>query len=110
MLIRPEAIGGGIVRRTFTNGDRRMKSGDRMTSAEVRALPAASRQALIDSHFLDVYPPVPGEEPAERHVVRTPGFASKTYDVIAGSRIASGLTKEQAEALAAGPAPNDTSN
>lgn len=110
MIVKPENIGGAFVRRTFANGARRMRTGDRMTAAEVRSIPWANRQSLIDRGFIDIYPPAPVGEGEQRIVVRTPGFASKTYDVIAGRKIAEGLTKEQAEALAGGPAASATSN
>lgn len=112
MHIRPGEIGGGIVQRTFTFGEKRLRRGEQLNAAEIASLPRANLQSLIDGHYLDVYPlpPATVAETVERHVVRTPGFASKTYDVIAGKRIAEGLTKEHAEALASGPTPIETSN
>jgi len=107
-MISESAIGGGIVRRTFTLGERVMKTGDMLTRAEVLAIRIANRNSLIDHGKIEIYAANPNEiaEPGERHVVRAPGVGSRLYDVIEGRKLNSEpLTREDAEALAF-PAPN----
>lgn len=54
MEIAPENIGFGIVRRTFTIGERRVRNGDRLDGEELRALPTANRRALIANGYIEV--------------------------------------------------------
>lgn len=109
-IVKEEQIGGGTVRRTFVRGDKRLKAGDQLTREELLAWPRANRTALIDNGFVVIYPPAPkaaGAEtaPPQRFVVRTPTFGSKTFDVIEGQKLAEGLSKEEADTLAAAIQP-----
>lgn len=105
MALKENEIGGARVRQTFRRGTEQLKSGSNLTRAEVLAIPRANRNALIDSGKLEVYPLAPEGKvapagPTGRFVVRTPGFGVKTFDVIEGTKVATGLSKAEAEALA----------
>jgi hypothetical protein len=104
-LVDPKNIGGAYVRRTFTRGGQRVMRGDKLTREDVLSIPAANRQALIEKHFIDIYPPPPDSVGGERFIVRTNG---KTFDVIEGRKIAEGLTREAADAVVAGKSPETT--
>ena len=94
-------IGGGIVRRTFKSGEHRLTSGTKLTAEEIKRMPVANRQALIDKKYIDVYPKAPGGGDgvkAERHVVSA-GFGK--FHVIEGRKLNDvPLSKDQAQALA----------
>ena len=85
--MREEEIGGGIVRRGFRRGDTYLKAGYTLSGDEIRAIPHANRQALIDSHFLELFPlpaNMPPPVPGERFIVRR---GETSYDVIEGRRL-----------------------
>jgi len=95
-------IGGAIVRRPFTRHGVYLRGGDRLSGDEVRAIPIANRSALIDSHFLEVFPTSgylpPSDGPnGELYMVHR---GAGMYDVIEGRRLNDEpLEKEAAEAL-----------
>lgn len=95
-------IGGAIVRRPFTRHGVYLRGGDRLTADEVRAIPIANRSALIDSHFLELFPTpefalTSLPMPADRFMVHR---GAGMYDVIEGRRLNDEpLAKEAAEAL-----------
>lgn len=93
-------IGGGIVRRRFTIGDRDVVFGDRLTAADILAIPLSNRRALVERGHLSVYPPSgQAADPADRHIANL-GFGK--FDVIEGRKLnSSPLTKDEAEALVA---------
>lgn len=93
-------IGGGIVTRTFRDGEIQRKSNDPktgfLTAAQIMAMPAANRQALIDKKYIAIYPRTPGN--AERFVI--PAAFGK-FEVIEGVRVTDApVAKDQAYALA----------
>ena len=95
MIEMPESqIGGASVRRTFTNGGRHMRAGDRLSRDEVMAIALPNRRALADSGYIDLFPLAPNvAAPGERIVV---GVGKDKCNVINSSP----LTREQAEKLA----------
>ncbi len=115
MRIRPEMIGGGRVIRPFNIAGERQHAGKAFSGEEVRAMPHANRQALIDNGFLAVWPmasrptasaagpagaspTAAANSPMARHV-SSRGFGR--YDVIEGVKINSEpLSREEANALA----------
>ena len=93
-------IGGGRVHLPFTMGGRRMKTGDRMTAAEILAIPRANRMGLIQNRFIKTWPAGMDGEDIDRHVVNR---GSGKFDVIEGRRLnAQPLTQAQAHSLAGG--------
>ncbi len=93
-------IGGGIVTRTFRDGAVQRKVNDPntgfLTVAQIMAMPAANRQALIDKKYIAIYPRTPGN--AERFVVSA---AFGKFDVIEGVRVTDApVAKDEAYALA----------
>lgn len=103
-LGRGMQIGGGIVKRTFNNGGRHMRSGERLTAEEILGWPTANRQALIDKKFIEVWPkgdvshPLGSVEPAGRHLV---SLGSGRFNVVEGRVVnTEPLTRSQAMALA----------
>lgn len=90
-------IGGARVRRAFTACGRRLVSGDLLTGDEVRSLPVANRNALIENRFLEIWPAGPTQ--GKRFLVH---LGRGKYDVIEGRKVnAVSVTKEEAEALVA---------
>jgi len=88
-------IGGGYVRRTFTNSGRQMKRGDELTRNDVLAIPLANRKALIEGVFIEVYPLSPGG--GEKFLV---GVGNNEYNVIQGRVINTApLPRKEAEKL-----------
>lgn len=95
--MRNDLIGGGAVKRRFRIGAREVLAGDRLSAADVLAIPENNRRALIDSHYLETWPAAAPD--GERHVVRT---GRDTYDVVEGHRVnAAPLSLDEAKALAA---------
>ena len=95
-------LGGGIVRRTFRNGDVQQKAGDYLSADQlltIARIAPANFQALVDKKYIETYPRAPGGgEGVERHVVSA---AFGKFDVIAGRRLnAAPLLKDEAYALA----------
>lgn len=99
--IRLHEIGGGVVRRSFTDGPVRRKAFEQLSRDDILKWPAANRNALIDKHFVEVYPRKPGGEApsgSKRIAIHRGGGA---YDVIEGVVLnAKPLTKEEAVKLA----------
>jgi len=101
--MREEEIGGALVCRPFQRGKAWLKGGDELSGDEVRAIPIANRRALIDSHFLELFPVPshfvpPAPPPGDRFIVRR---AHDSYDVIEGRRLNDEpLTEKAAMALA----------
>lgn len=104
-ILREEQIGGAFVKRLFHQAGEPVKAGTKLTRADVLAFPQANRQALVDGGYIDVYPPAPSNQ--ERFIASA-GFGN--WHVYEGRRLTTGkgLTKEEAEALAAeGAEPDD---
>lgn len=92
-----QEIGGGIVRRGFTMGAERVRSGRELTKEELLSMPPANRNALVEKKYIELYPERPAA-PGQRHVVSA-GFGR--FDVIEGRKLnASPMTKEEANKLA----------
>lgn len=93
---QPNLIGGGVVRRSFLLGDRRVTAGTPLARDQILAMPVANRKALIENGFIEVYPMRAGERfisPA----------AKGLYHVVEGQRITTEpLPRDQAEQLASG--------
>jgi hypothetical protein len=105
--MRPEQIGGAIVRRTFSSGGTRLTSGTKLSAEQVLAFATANRNALVDKRFIDLFPKSGGidsvSESAERFVVSA-GFGR--FHVIEGRKLNDEpLDREQAYALAGTEAP-----
>ena len=101
LLIGSNEIGGGFVRRPFTDGTRRRIAGEKLTAAEIKAF--GNHTAMIRTGMIAVYPPVPAASTtavrAPRHVVSA---GSGRFDVFEGRKVNKApLIKEEAEALAA---------
>lgn len=115
-MLRPmtiDQIGSGIVERAIVIGNEKKLRGYELTHEVLAQMPAANRNALIENHFISVFPksvtvlhretarepiPVPIKEgDGEMHVVAK-GFGK--WDVIQGTLLGSGLTRDEANALA----------
>lgn len=113
MKLPVHMVGGGQVIRPFYDGKRQIKVGTTLTGDEIRALPAANRQALL-GRFIAVWPQSsgggvasrsPDDTGTERHVVAL-GFG-RGYRVIEGREISEKpLSREEAFALAGKPDPS----
>lgn len=95
-----DQAGGAYVRRAFTFGDRELTTRDRLTADEVRSIPLANLNALINTGKIELWPAAPEQMfVAERFAVNR-GFGK--WDVIEGRKLnETSLTKIEAEALAA---------
>lgn len=112
MRMRLEEIGGGVVRRTFKMGDRNVLSGEKIDAATLAKMPAANRNALIESGRISVWPKngdvtpgapqravAPPVEGSQRFVINK-GFGK--FSVVEGRLLNDApLDKAGAEALAA---------
>jgi hypothetical protein len=99
-MIGSKEIGGGFVRRSFTNNGAFLKKGDELTPAQIDAM--HNRRALISNEMIAVYPPGGAAAIGERHIVHNGGGR---FDVIAGQRLNDRpLSKDEAEELATRPA------
>lgn len=107
MRLSAHEIGGGIARRTFTSGGVRIVAGRRFSGDELRAMPAANRNSLIENRFIEVWPKVDAEPAADSQAepVATERFTVSRgfgkYDVVEGFRLNEApLSKDEAVALA----------
>ncbi len=112
MRMQIQDIGGGIVRRTFKLGDRNVMSGEKLDVATLAKMPAANRNALIESGKISVWPKngdvttgapqraaAPPVEGSQRFVINK-GFGK--FSVVEGVLLNDApLDKAGAEALAA---------
>lgn len=116
-MLRPmtiDQIGSGIVERAITIAGERKMRGHELTHDVLARMPAANRNALIENRFISVFPKsvtvlnravehVPiADGTGEMHVIAK-GFGK--WDVIQGTVLGSGLTREEANALAGKTAP-----
>lgn len=91
-------IGGGVVVRRFSIGDRPVFVGTRLSRGDILAI--RNRRTLIGGGMIAIHPPTIAER-AERHIVHNGGGR---YDVIEGRKLNAGpLTKDEAEDLATTP-------
>lgn len=95
-----DQAGGAYVRRAFTFGERELTSNDTLTAQEVRSIPRANLNALINTGKIELWPASPAEMfVAERFAVNL-GFGR--WIVIEGRKLTEApITKVEAEALAA---------
>lgn len=104
-LIHPDQIGGGRVERTFSYGGRRLVRGDMLTREQIVAMPAANRNALIETKHLLVWPPGIG---GGEKFVQALGFGR--YNVIQGRKLNDApIDRETAHRLAGLPPPEEKS-
>ena len=97
MNLNIDQVGGGVVRRSFSSGGKRIASGARLSAEEIKAMPVANRQALIDKRFIEVFPKDIAAA-GERHVVSA-GFGK--YNVIEGKKLTEfPVSKQEADAIA----------
>src|SRR5436189_45618 len=85
--MRAEEIGGAVVRRTFTSGNKRLMPGTTLTREEVLAFPTLNRNSLAEKRYIDLFPKnnnAPTTTKAERFVVNA-GFGH--YHVIEGKKL-----------------------
>ena len=100
-MIGSNAIGGGFVRISFTDGTERLKPGTPLTAEKIKSW--HNHQRLISNDMIAVYPPSgpSADLPKERHIISR-GYGH--YDVIEGRKLNDKvLTKAEAEALADQP-------
>ena len=100
--MRDGEIGGGFVRRLFTNDGQALKAGTHLSRDQLLAMSINNRRALIRSGAIDIYPPAPaGGAPAASQVERFMlHIGGGRYEVIAGVKLSSEpLTKDEAQAL-----------
>lgn len=97
-------MAGGIVRRSFSLGERKMMQGQHITGDELRAMPVANRNALIENRFIEVQRDVGDADgrPRERVVMEMAGTkVPKRFYVMEGVRINKKLlSEEEAQAIA----------
>lgn len=100
-------IGGAIVRRTFSCGDRQLRNGERLSAEQVLAMPISNRNALVDKKYMDLFPKggdASGAAASGERFVISMGFGK--YMVIEGRKITDGpIDREQAYALAGKAVP-----
>lgn len=114
--MRPEDIGGGVVRRPFNTDGKYMRSGTQLTAEKILSWSWPNVQCMIDRGTLSVWPKSPGgavvasgvaagaTDPPQRHIVHT---GRGQYDVIEGTKLNDGpLKKPEAQALAGVPKDN----
>lgn len=96
-----ERAGGAYVRRAFEFGERKLTTKDTLTAQEVASIPISNLNALINTGRIELWPAAPDQMfVAERFAVHL-GFGK--WIVVEGRQITDGpVTKEQAEAIAAG--------
>jgi len=109
MRMRLEEIGGGVVQRTFKLGARNTVSGEELSVETLTRMPAANRNALIESGKISVWRKGAGSTPAARaappvegsqRFVINKGFGK--FSVVEGVLLNDApLDKAGAEALAA---------
>ena len=90
----------------FSMGERKVRPGEKLTEAEVRAIPRANLNSLRDSGYLQIYPKQDVAIAAELAPIVTTRFAIHRgcgkYDVIEGVKLNENiLTKAEAEVLVA---------
>lgn len=66
IALETKDIGGGVVRRTFRNGDVTLRAGDKLTVDQIMAWPFGNRRALIENRFIEVYPVAPASSVTDR--------------------------------------------
>lgn len=107
--LRADEIGGGVVRRKFQSAGGWIMSGTNYTGDELRAMPRANRDALIQNGFLEVWPKqsglaaaaaaavlsAPATEPAERYVLPVDGG----FDVLEGRKLNVEPIKKKGDAM-----------
>lgn len=99
-----EDIGGGVVMKAFRGtGGEMVLAGTRLTEEQVRAMPRANRESLVDNHRLHILSKSQasvGPLSADTQVF-TVHLGGGKYNVIEGVKINDEpITKEEAEALA----------
>lgn len=115
-----EDISFGVVERAITIGSERRLRGSEISYGELARMPASNRNALIENRFIAVYPKgvtvrreggqviAPerieiSEAGGQLHVIAK-GFGK--WDVIQGTIVGTGLTKEAAQLLAGQVGPH----
>lgn len=107
MRVREDQIGGGVVARSFTSGQKKLPMGHRLSREEVLSIPLANRNSLIENRFLQVLFRDPGAtavaassaDQMTRYAVHQ---GRGRYDVIEGRKLnTEPLTEAQAKDLAA---------
>jgi hypothetical protein len=99
MQIRPLAddmIGGGFVRRPggYSSRGKTISNGTHLSREEILAMPRATRQAMLNIGYIEVYPKA-GD--VERFLVPR---GEGAYDVVEGRKVNSEpLTNKQARAM-----------
>lgn len=109
-MFRPltiDEIGGAKVARKIDMGGVARLRGEELTLEELRRMPTANRNALIENRIIEVWPrrvtfergpaAAPVNPGGQRHVYAR-GFGK--YDVVEGTVLAQGLTREEADAMA----------
>ena len=91
-------MGGAFVRKRFVQGDVVRAVGSRLTVADLAAIPAANRDALVKNLYIEPFPAAPiGVQDV---ILVSRGFGK--FDVVEGRRINTDpLTREEADALIA---------
>lgn len=107
--ILPANIGFGIVKRRFESpAGKWHERGEELTRDFLLSMPQGNRDAMMGSNQIEIFPrsvamkvkgPVAAAGVGEKHRV-TRGFGK--YDVIQGTIIAQGVTKEEADKIVAG--------
>lgn len=98
LAFNPRDIGGGVVRRLFTNAGKVHRSGDKLTGDQIRAMPTHNMRALVENRFIEIYPQSVSVD-AGRHVIHR---GQGRYDVIEGCVLNDQpLSKDDADKLAA---------
>ena len=70
LMVGSNEIGGGFVRRPFTDGARRRLIGERLTAAEIKAF--KNHQSMIRVGYITVYPPASPANTATTTLVDKP--------------------------------------
>lgn len=101
--IAEENIGGAYVRRRFESAGRIFLAGEELARDFLLRMPRGNRDAMSDSKQIEIFPKSavaatakPSSKGGELHL-RAAGIG--TYDVIQGTIVGTGLTKEAAQAM-----------
>ena len=97
--LRDSQIGGGVVTRPFHFHGEKLPVGRNLTAEQIRSIPIANRQSLINQGHIDLYPisaPAANGETERFLIIAGPG----KFHVVEGRRLtAEPIGKEEATAL-----------
>jgi hypothetical protein len=96
-MLSNSQIGGAIVQRRMTLGDRTMMRGDALTAEQCRSIPRQNLKAFVNTGVLELFPASPIPEGSQRYAVH---MGMGKFDVIEGRKLnTKPLTRAEADAM-----------